>query len=208
MGGDIISENPNPESEILRAWRAVPRIGGSGVLPASLEELMQLVEEPLQESCTLLYERNIQTLSSGCNEIDRQRGYGGISLSWDSLSQTNRLVARELPFKSIEPIGQNTDGSAMLAVHIRLPIAHDDFPRTVAEQAAKLAERFEWQPMTWAPRWSLDEARRNFKMDGHDLTTKSEEELRASLKNNRLFVDPQNTIWLSEEHWHKATQSV
>ncbi len=204
--GDTFEQSEGVEAAVVEAWQDVPRIPGRGRLPRTKEELLTLVEEPLKEACGMLYDFNIQTLSSGCNMIDYQNGYGGISISWTNLSLYNRQVARELPFKKIEEVPAEDVEDELTIVHISIPISKSDFPDMISRRALKLAQRFKPQPMVWAPKANFEEFQETAVIMGNDLWGASDDELREAAQKCGYYVDGENVLWLSEEHWRKATR--
>lgn len=192
------------EDEALDAWGSVRRISGKGVLPRTRTELMDAVEEPLQEACGILYDLNIQTLGSGCNIQDWYRGKAGLVISWDSLSEGNRIIASQIPDVEIAPLTDDADGP--IGAFMYLPIGRFDTPATVGVQAAEIALRFEQQPMTWALTWTLEEIRETWNAEGRRLTDIPEIDLIALLSAHGYFVGPDLTVWASEEHYRKTTQ--
>jgi hypothetical protein len=195
------------EDEALGAWEAIRRISGKGILPRTRAELMDLVEEPLQEACGILYDLNIQTLGSSCNILDWTRGTAGLVISWDSLSESNRRIASEIPSVEITPFTEDPEGLA--GVFIFLPIGRFDTPAMIGAQAAEIASRFESQPMTWAPTWTLEEIRQTWYFEGRRVTDIPESDLIMILHTYDYFVGPDQTVWASEEHFRKtATQEA
>jgi hypothetical protein len=192
------------EDEAIDAWEAVRRISGTGVLPRTKAELRDLVEDPLQEACGILYDLNIQTLGSSCNILDWNRGRAGFVISWDSLSESNRRIASEIPGVEIMPLTEDPDGPR--GASISLPIGQFDTPTTIGSHAAEVASRFESQPMTWAPTWTLEEIRKTWYIDGRRVTDIPEADLIMLLPAYDYFVGPDKTVWASEEHYRKTIQ--
>lgn len=59
------------------------------------EDLQEIVEEPCLEACRQLFEKNIQTVDSGCNgENCANRAY--ITINYDSLNKKNKEIADNL----------------------------------------------------------------------------------------------------------------
>ncbi len=190
------------EDEAIDAWEAVRRITGKGVLPRTSAELMDLVEEPLQGACGILYDLNIQTLGSGCNIQDWNRGRAGLVICWDSLSEGNREIASQIP--GIEITSLTDDPKGPIGVFVYVPIGQFDTPAMVGAQAAEIASRFESQPMTWAPTWTLEEIRKTWYIEGRRVTDMPDSDLIMILPAYDYFVAPDQTVWASEEHYRKA----
>ena len=68
----------------------------SGITPRTKEDLARLVEPPLLEACEELYDKNIKTVMSSANSKDVETGEAYIDIEYESLSEENKGIAREL----------------------------------------------------------------------------------------------------------------
>lgn len=183
---------------IVAAWRGVERISFGRVKPASKEALLEFVEGPIKEAVGILYDRNIQTISSSCNLVDLSRGFASITLDEATLSEANQRVIDSYPYHERSTVG----AEALRIVGLLFPIGAMDTPDDIGRRAVNLAEQFELQPLSWISTASLDQVVRYFtKGDGSFL---SEEAVIRKLTDDGFYYDPEtSTFFPSEEQCQK-----
>ncbi|MFI3242123.1 MAG: hypothetical protein R3Y43_06110 [Alphaproteobacteria bacterium] len=71
------------------------RNGFTGVVVEKKEDLEDLVEEPCLKTCQQLFDKNVQTIDSGCNkENSSHRAY--IVINYDTLNDANKRIADDM----------------------------------------------------------------------------------------------------------------
>lgn len=112
----------------------------------SKDELKSVVEEPCLRVCEFLFDRNIETVDSGCNgENSSHRAY--VTINYDTLSNENKLIADNLVRQgkfSFYPKGDSLR-NYFNQVEIDIPITPDDFVVNVENKLLSLAKNFKQQ---------------------------------------------------------------
>lgn len=112
----------------------------------SKEDLKSIVEEPCLKVCELLFDRNIETVDSGCNgENSSHRAY--VTINYDTLSNENKLIADNLVKQgklSFYPKGDSLR-NYFNQVEIDIPTTPNDFVVNVENKLLLLAENFKQQ---------------------------------------------------------------
>ena len=188
---------PNQRSEKIRpvlsqseggsasTIKDVKRIGQSaGFRFDSDEDISANVETPLIPAVTDLFHKGILTISSNADISDQQPD-AYISLDWDSLSETNRRVVREvLETDEIEP-------SPWGDVYINLPINANTTQSEIQNWASSIAARFIHQPAVWEARFSLSDMRQPLDafqdLDANEIS-----------KRSGLYLAPDGYFYRSE----------
>lgn len=67
---------------------------GPGLIPKNRDEFENIVEKPCLPACLFLYDRNIRTIESSCNNVNNS--YAFITIDYNSLSEENRQVLKQL----------------------------------------------------------------------------------------------------------------
>lgn len=149
----------------------------------------------------MLYDRNIQTLWSSANFADFFHGAAQISLDWETLSEANRQILTAYPHHELTTI----EGLDVKIAGLYIPIDPEDTPLTTQQRAAALAQQFEIQPFSWAPTWSMAEARTSIAVDGINLLNLNEDELGQRLIQAGYYFDTtSDRFYISEEHFQKV----
>lgn len=190
---------------VIAAWEAIEQIPLARVVPASKEELLTVIEEPLKPAIGAFFDRNIETIVSSCNFSDYWQGRAWISLCFDSLSDQNKgIVAEHDPHDFFEMPGGVT------AVGVFFPIAERDTPDVIGQRALELANRFSLQNTLWSKGWNIAEARNL--AGGHGGFAPSHEEvsdeelIRKVVSQGRYYDLETGLFYLNEIHHKKATQ--
>jgi len=124
---------------------------GAGQWVRTRNDLERLVETPLLAACGQLYDKNVPTNASTANANNVALGQANISIDYDALSSENREIA-DKNFRVIS----HDDG--IRSVQIDIPIEGPDVSVDVlSRRASAAAEKFRYQPMDWAPRYTFDE---------------------------------------------------
>ena len=155
------------------------------------EQLKELVEGPLLSACEELYDKNIRTLSTSANEKDIQYGTAHLIIDFDSLSEENKKVGEQLG--EIHPADETNQ------LVIKIPIAESSTADEIREFAESIAHKFEKQPMTWAPSYTLEQMRQVYGIDPKDETYGVE------AFGDQFYYDLERKLFYhSEEHAQKS----
>ncbi|MFA6253559.1 MAG: hypothetical protein WC687_04840 [Patescibacteria group bacterium] len=165
------------------------------VMVRTREELTALVEAPLLQACASLYDKNIRTLSSSANKGDIEGGAAHIIIDFDSLSETNKEIAKGL--------GELLTYDSEQAIKIEIPISPTTSPAEIEQAAQAIADKFQEQPILWAPTYSLEDLKKIYGIAAEDRNFDDPK----SWEESGYFYDQNNNIfYLSEEHYKKATK--
>lgn len=157
------------------------------------EDIKTLVEVPLQRACEILYDKNIKTLSSSANKKDVKTG-AYIELDFDSLSPENKKIALST--------GQVFERDGGSLVHISIPVDENTTVQSLQTISEELAEKFEKQPLSWAPADTLAEAREMYASPNASI-----EELTQEFEEIGGYYDAETGIfYASKEHYDKIKE--
>lgn len=110
------------------------------------EDLKAIVEEPCLKACENLFEKNIETVDSGCNgENSSHRAY--VTINYDTLSEANQKIADYLVQEGkmqFYPKGDNLR-NYFNQVEIEIPIRSNDFVVNVEKKLLAVVSCFERQ---------------------------------------------------------------
>jgi|TARA_B100001964_G_scaffold244993_1_gene329258 hypothetical protein len=169
---------------------------GAGQWVRTRNDLERLVETPLLAACGQLYDKNVPTNASTANANNVALGQANISIDYDALSSENREIA-DKNFRVIS----HDDG--IRSVQIDIPIEGPDVSVDVlSRRASAAAEKFRYQPMDWAPRYTFDELVEEWGIDPEGLTPESFVDL------GYFFDVGKGVFYLSDEHFRKANPRV
>jgi hypothetical protein len=179
----------------------VERIAESrGYTPMLVAELDEIVETPLLEAAKQLYLKGVRTLESGANPNQNiELGFAFLTIEYDSLSEENkrvvdRLIVENDRNKYVVDVSQGGDG---VGVGIKIPFGKDVTVREIADAAVDLAEQFKKQPMTWAPRYSLQDIKDMYLLE-------SDEDAIAAAEFDELILGPDGNYYNNEEQMRLA----
>ena len=163
------------------------------------EQLTNLIEIPLLSACQELYDKNIQTLATSANKKDIGTGEIYIIIDFNSLSPENQEIAKQ--YADVVDLNEHASKWGKLeAVKIIIPVNPIDEKISVLEikqEAEKIADAFKEQPMTWAPKYTLEDLKECYCIDSDDLEI-WEDEL-------GFYYDREEKVfYVSEEHYKKT----
>lgn len=164
-----------------------------GLVFRQKEDIDKLVELPLVDACKQLYDKNIQTWQSSANKKDIQNREVYVIVVSDSLSEENKLIAKE--------IGEPFSYGETELVKLSVPVSE---ATTIAEIKTKmdaLVERLKSQPPTWIEGHGIDYFK---KIYGPGII---EEDLIGSLsEEGGLYFDRDSRLFYpSEEQFKKVS---
>ena len=133
------------EQKVRHEWAKIEQISVPNLFPPyEREQLLEVVEQPLKEAVGVLYDKNIPTLDSSCNEQDYERGRANVSFDWEELSEPNRHFILEYGYFEMRRFQTYKDGEARV-VGLFIPIEPLDKPEDLKKRASLLVEKFETQ---------------------------------------------------------------
>jgi len=116
-----------------------------GYVPEHRDDLAHHIDFPIRAACLYLYDRNVKTVYSDLNLSCIRRGSGSIELSFDYLSEENKIIARRLLKEHPEHYDLNCD-----TFIIKIPIESDyETAGQKNRKALKLVEPFLSQEKNW-----------------------------------------------------------
>jgi len=90
----IITEaGPKKHFEILKTLQNIEPIEEGSIVPANVDDLDRVVEEPLLEACKIFFIKGVKTWMSSANKNDIKNGEAHIIIKYESLSEENKRVA-------------------------------------------------------------------------------------------------------------------
>lgn len=157
------------------------------------ECLESLVEAPLLEACQKLYDKNIQTLATSANKKDIEAGEIYIAIDFGNLSLENQEIAKQY--------ADVVDWDEFKAVKITISVNEQTSMLEIKQKVEKIANAFKEQPMTWAPKYTLENLKEYYGIASNDSDYDDpkvwEEEGYYYDKKDRVF-------YISEEHYKKT----
>ena len=163
-------------------------------------DIPKVVDAPLVDACSLLYNRNIQTIASSCNEYDRKHSLGHILINYDTLDINNQEIADEL-FG-----GPKNFGKWNGIIPITIPTDKFTSDEAIAKYTVQQASKFQKQAFDWALTLTFRQALEEVIRAG-ELVCNDDECIMDTIEDN-YFIDPQSKLYFrSEEHYHKLKQT-
>lgn len=160
------------------------------------EQVPNLVEAPLVSTCVELYDKNIRTLESSANTKDIKKGAVHFSIEFDSLSEENKQIAKQL--------GTVMEADNNRYVAVTIPVGKDSYVKNIQDKADEIAHKFQKQKMTWAPTFTKEQLV-EYSYDPSWSQLDPEE----ISKRTGYFYDKKNSIFYkSEEHYHKVNEHL
>ena len=118
----------------------------TNIVVKTKEDLKGIVEEPCLKACESLFEKNIETVDSGCNgENSFHRAY--ITINYDTLSEKNKQIADDLVKQGkmqFYPKGDNLR-HYFNQVEIEILTKPEDFVTNVEKKLLAVTANFEMQ---------------------------------------------------------------
>lgn len=111
------------------------------------EDLEQIVDEPCLKACTDLFEKNIETVDSGCNGVDSSN-IAYIVIKYDTLDETNKKIADTLVdnvsvfFEKRNPLSMR---SLYSKIRIVMPTTPEETIFMVEKKLAAITQKFKKQ---------------------------------------------------------------
>ncbi|MGB3241295.1 MAG: hypothetical protein WBB66_00360, partial [Candidatus Omnitrophota bacterium] len=213
-----VEEGRNPYEEIKnRSERRIPDVEriilSRGVSVQKAEDLDGLVEEPLLEACKILFEKNIDTISTTANERNLQYllnddggHYATISVNYDRLFPENKAIADDLVdggrnLENIRFYRAIDEGPRMTpTLLIRIPITYETTIQEVHEKAVRVANLFKKQKYIPSDVRTLGEFR--------ELIGKPEATVEMFQEDGYYYDEENELIWSSREDYEKSLESV
>jgi len=181
------TENPLQISEIKPIQKSI------GLPIATRDEIVKLVEVPLVKACEILYDLNIQTMSTSANKGNVGDG-GHISINPDSLSDENRKIAEEI----------GSVGSYDL-LYIKIPIKAGSTIEEIEQKSLELVDKFQKQPFFWCPRFSMLDMKKMYAIPDDEEGWSPED---FTNENSYYYDVGSETFFLSKEHFDKYTEGT
>jgi hypothetical protein len=185
-------------------FSTVERIAESrGGMPQTVDDLDSMVEAPLLPAARLLYEKGIRTTESTANPVANADGTGLMTIDYDSLSADNKAIADRLTAEDAAlpvearrlEVVPSADGYTAAVMQVPLTGSVED----IAAKATAIAESFVVQPMTWAPRYTLEELKQAYAIP------EDEQVEPADFEADGLYYDQSHGLFfLSEDHARRA----
>ncbi|MGB2599029.1 MAG: hypothetical protein WBC99_01110, partial [Candidatus Omnitrophota bacterium] len=213
-----VEEGRNPYEEIKnRSERRIPDVEriilSRGVSVQKAEDLDGLVEEPLLEACKILFEKNIDTISTTANETNLQYllnddggHYATISVNYDRLFPENKVIADDLVdgrrnLENIRFYRAIDEGLRMTpTLLIRIPITYETTIQEVHEKAVRVANLFKKQKYIPSDVRTLGEFRK--------LLGDPEATVEMFQEDGYYYDEENELIWSSREDYEKSLESV
>ena len=118
----------------------------TNIVVKTKEDLKGIVEEPCLKACESLFEKNIETVDSGCNgENSFHRAY--ITINYDTLSEKNKQIADDLVKQGkmqFYPKGDNLR-NYFNQVEVEILTKPEDFVANVEKKLLAVVSCFERQ---------------------------------------------------------------
>ena len=169
---------------------------------ANREEIKKYVGEPLLSACEELYDKNIRTVSSIWKKSDVEYdGLARIIIHYDSLSEANKKVVQQLAKKQgteVSDTQYRTEKMKVFDLHI--PITTKMTKPEIERILKESIKDFQWQPLTWAPQYSLDDLRKSFA----DPDLSLEEAIEYADEVGWYYDSENNLFYLSKEQYEKT----
>lgn len=176
----------------------------SGLVFRERKEIKELVEPPLVSACEMLYDKNIETWGSSANEKDVRVGWAYIAINRASLSEENRHIYDELPIENKEvddEFGPPKDEDDMF---IYFPTKSDTTAGDIEQASVKVASGFKKQPMIWAPRMTLDDLRKTYR-----ISPEEDISVEDFIGESGYYYDESSQMFfMSQEHFDKFVNST
>lgn len=161
-------------------------------------DLQRLINPPLLKAAQLLYDKNVQTISSSANQKDVAIGKVYLLLNYETLSEENKAIVQHTLGLHPEPYGVRR---RIQAVELARPVDATTTALEIEAWAMTLAEAFHWQPMTWAPTFTLAELRAlNPGCEDCSIEDFTED-------GDYYYAPSAQRFYLSQEHWAKVQAS-
>ncbi len=137
-------ELPQSISEVIRIGKGPSRIIFRDNIP-------DLVESPLIESCCKLFDKGIQTVSTSANNQDNNLAH--IQIDFNSLSEDNKSIAL-----SLNPSIVDTPQDGTPSVYVTFEHSLDNCtPQGIEDWSVDIANEFQSQAAKWVPHFTLQE---------------------------------------------------
>jgi hypothetical protein len=124
-------------------------INETGIQITRREQIKKYVEFPLVKACEKLWDMNIKTVWSSCNPKDFDQGYGVIGLDYDSLSEENKEVAKD--------VGELEENRLGKILYLKVPLTKEATVQEVQDNSLELVDKFKVQNASWVRGYTQDE---------------------------------------------------
>lgn len=187
-------------------WRD-KSIEGDHSVTSQLFELRSDIENfvapPLLEACQILYDKNIRTLDSVWKHSEAlDLGKVLLVIDYDSLSEENKAIAET--YGPIHQVGYQ--GQAMNTITLEIPVTPESSAEEIQKDANTQAQKFHWQPLTWAPTYSEAGMKEFFLGDPNAPYTL--EDIQEWVEDTAWYYDQETkTFYRSKEHYDKIHQT-
>lgn len=161
-------------------------------------DIKDLVEFPLVAACEELYDKNIKTLESDANRESVNLGQARLTIDFDSLSDANKEIARQLAEEYVS-------GDGIRVAAIKIPIDQDrPLVADIQAKAEEIARQFSKQRMRWANPVTLDQLK-----DWYGYKPEEEIDPEDFVRSEDYYCDEQSGLFYqSEEHYIKANEAI
>lgn len=128
-----------------RKIRDVPAFHqGTSIPITTKEDLKEIVEEPCLKACQYLFEKNIETMDSGCNgENCADCAY--IIINYDTMDAQNQLIAQRMIHQGKAKFLPKSDvcvRNYFNQVFIKIPTSPDEYVSDVSEKLCHVVQDF------------------------------------------------------------------
>ena len=197
-GGEVF-----PEVTIKRIEEVVVIPESRNQVITKREQIPQLVEQPLVSACENLYDKNIRTLSSSANSQDlltknTPECFANIVVDFDTLSEENKKIIAQLTEEGKATALEDYD--ERVCYQLKFPISKATTIEELTFASTQSADKFQKQPMTWAPTYSLLEIAEIYQ--NSELLSMAPQDI---ANETGYFYDSESKLFYeSEEHFAKA----
>ena len=122
----------------------LPHQNSTDIEIANKDELKKIIDEPCLKACEHLFEKNIQTVDSGCNAVDSPNS-AYIVIRYDTLDEKNKKIADKL-VDNISVFFEKRNGINIRQLYDKLRIEIPTTPETtvsiVEQQLMAIVKNF------------------------------------------------------------------
>lgn len=142
---NFVTKKPKFTIKPKKRIRDVPAFHqGTSIPITTKEDLKEIVEEPCLKACQYLFEKNIETMDSGCNgENCADCAY--IIINYDTLDMKNQLIAQRMIHYGKAQFFPKSDvcvRNYFNQVFIKIPTSPDEYVSDVSERLCNVVKDF------------------------------------------------------------------
>ena len=158
------------------------------------KDLSKFVEVPLLKAFLVLYDKNVQVMSTSANSKDVGH-HAYININYDTLSDENEVIGRKF--------GQISFADGFNHLSIQLPIKNSSVRvNEIEKYFVDIANAFKPQKMTWARTYTWEQLLKIY------ATTPEQAKRKGwtpkTFSDNYYYDQKERLFYLSEEHYRKS----